>query len=82
MGGMAHSIYVPLFASLNTVTLGITLVVFGMMVGVWCAIAHRLTQMPAIAPAIARYGHKIVPLALMGLGMYLFIENATYRLFQ
>ena len=43
-GGDNISIYIPLFAGSKLAGLGITLAVFFVMVGVWCAIAYSLTR--------------------------------------
>ncbi|MBD1909892.1 MULTISPECIES: cadmium resistance transporter [unclassified Leptolyngbya] len=80
-GGDNIGIYVPLFASSNLVTLGITLSVFFALIAVWCGIAYRLARFPAIAHVLTRYSHWLVPFILIGLGLYILIENQTYRLF-
>jgi cadmium resistance transport/sequestration family protein len=79
-GGDNIGIYVPLFASSNLTTLGVTLLVFFVLIAVWCAIAYRLAQFPAIAQVLTRYSHAIVPFVLIGLGIFILIESKTYRL--
>jgi cadmium resistance protein CadD (predicted permease) len=80
-GGDNIGIYVPLFASFDLPMLGITLVVFLVLIAVWCGIAYRLARFPAIAHVLTRYGHAIVPFVLIGLGLFIVIESKTYRLF-
>lgn len=79
-GGDNVGIYVPLFANSNLVGLGTILLVFFLLVGVWCAIAYYLTRHPAIAHILTRYGEQIVPFVLIGLGVFILIESGTYRL--
>jgi cadmium resistance transport/sequestration family protein len=79
-GGDNIGIYVPLFASNNLISLGITIGVFLMLIGVWCYIAYLLTLHPTIAQVLTRYGHSIVPFILIGLGVFILIESGTYRL--
>lgn len=79
-GGDNIGIYVPLFANSNLTTLGVTLLVFTVLIAVWCGIAYRLAQFPAIARVLTRYGHAIVPLVLIGLGIFILVESKTYRL--
>lgn len=79
-GGDNIGIYVPLFASLHAAGLMITLGVFFILIGVWCAIADYLARHPALAPILSRYGQAIVPYVLIGLGLFILIENGTYRL--
>jgi cadmium resistance transport/sequestration family protein len=79
-GGDNIGIYVPLFASGNLLHFGTTLSVFYFLVGVWCVIAYWLTRHPALAKLIARYGQKVVPFVLIGLGIFILIDSETYRL--
>jgi len=79
-GGDNISIYIPLFAGSNLVSLGVILSVFFFMVGVWCAIAYLLTRQPMIAQVLSRYGHAIVPYVLIGLGLFIMYERGTFRL--
>ncbi|MDX2216037.1 MAG: cadmium resistance transporter [Oculatellaceae cyanobacterium bins.114] len=79
-GGDNIGIYVPLFASSNLTTLGVTLIVFAVLIAVWCGVAYRLAQFPAIAHVLTRYSHAIVPFVLIGLGIFILIESKTYQL--
>lgn len=69
------SIYMPMFATNTWDSLLVILVVFFVMVGVWCYTAYYLTQIQAIASAITRYGNSLVPFILMGLGLSILIES-------
>lgn len=79
-GGDNISIYIPLFAGNNLVSLGVILGVFFLMVGVWCAIAYLLTRQPTIAQVLSRYGNAVVPFVLIGLGLFILYERGTFRL--
>ena len=79
-GGDNISIYIPLFAGNNLVSLGVILGVFFFMVGVWCAIAYLLTRQPTIAQVLSRYGNAVVPFVLIGLGLFILYERGTFRL--
>lgn len=76
-GGDNIGIYVPLFASSNGLTLSVILVVFLVLVGVWCFAAYRLMQVPAIAKSLTDYGNQLVPFVLIGLGMLILIDSHT-----
>ncbi|MEB3292677.1 MAG: cadmium resistance transporter [Synechococcales bacterium] len=80
-GGDNLGVYVPLFASLNGVTLVITLGIFLISVGIWCGLALYLVNHAAIAPMIQRYGDRVLPWVLIGLGIYIFWENQSWQLF-
>uniref|UniRef100_B8HKV9 Cadmium resistance transporter n=1 Tax=Cyanothece sp. (strain PCC 7425 / ATCC 29141) TaxID=395961 RepID=B8HKV9_CYAP4 len=79
-GGDNIGIYVPLFASSNLPQLSIILAVFLLLIAVWCVVAHYLARHPAIAPLLSRYAHRLVPFVLIGLGVYILVENGSYRL--
>lgn len=79
-GGDNIGIYVPLFASSNFTELVVILSVFLVLVAVWCAIAYYLARHPAVSPILTRYGKAIVPFVLIGLGVFILLENGSYRL--
>lgn len=71
-------LYMPLFAHTNPVQLTTTLVVFFMLVGVWCLVAWSLVRTPGIADLISRYGQNLVPLILIGIGLLILMESHTF----
>ncbi len=79
-GGDNISIYIPLFAGSKLTSLAVTVAVFFVMVGVWCAIAYSLTRQPTIAYVLTRYGKHIVPFVLIGLGLLIMYERGTFSL--
>jgi cadmium resistance transport/sequestration family protein len=79
-GGDNIGIYVPLFASSSLPSLLIIIGVFLSLVAVWCVIAYYLASHPTIAPFLSRYAHRLVPFVLISLGLYILIENRSYRL--
>lgn len=50
------------------------------MVAVWCYAAYRLARLPAVALAVARYGHWIVPTVFVGLGLFILWESGAWGL--
>lgn len=81
-GGDNIATYVSLFASLELNELVAMLGVFFTLVGVWCAIAQWLARHPAITPVLSRYGHILVPFVLIGLGLYILMDNEVWRLWS
>jgi cadmium resistance transport/sequestration family protein len=79
-GGDNIGIYTPLFASLDPPGLILTATVFLVLVAVWCLLALRLTHQKHVAQVLFRYGHWIVPVVLIGLGIFLLLENGTLYL--
>ncbi|BAU11828.1 cadmium resistance transporter [Leptolyngbya sp. NIES-3755] len=81
-GGDNIATYIPLFASLDWQRLAIVLAVFLILVAVWCSIANWLATHPAIAPVLEQYNRILVPIVLIGLGIYILIENETWQIFS
>lgn len=79
-GGDNIGIYLPLFAGSDGASLVVILTVFFVLIGVWCYVAYLLTSHPVIAQILTRYTKAIVPFVLIGLGIFILIENGTYRL--
>lgn len=79
-GGDNIGIYVPLFASSDLTSLLVILVVFAVLIGVWCCVAYYLASHPKISPLLTRYANRLVPFVLIGLGLYILIESRSYQL--
>lgn len=79
-GGDNIGIYIPVFASSNLPTLAVIVTTFLVLVAVWCYAARFLASHPTIAPLLNRYADRVVPFVLIGLGIYILIENGSYRL--
>lgn len=77
-GGDNLGLYMPLFAHANTVELTTMLVVFFLLVGVWCVVAWRLVGSPGVAERISRYGRRLVPLVLIGLGVVILLDSHIF----
>lgn len=76
-GGDNIGIYVPLFASSDFARLGVILSVFFILIGIWCYLAYQLTRHRAVTQVLTRYGNALVPLVLIGLGVYILVESGT-----
>jgi cadmium resistance transport/sequestration family protein len=81
-GGDNLGIYIPLFANSTLMRLGIILGVFLVMVGLWCGMAYQLARHPWTTQTIVHYGHRIFPFVLIGLGVVIFADSGTHRLFM
>lgn len=79
-GGDNIGIYMPLFATSSQTELIITLIVFYILVGVWCITGNFLTRQPAVGRVLTRHGHVIVPFILIGLGIFILIKSEAYTL--
>jgi cadmium resistance protein CadD (predicted permease) len=78
-GGDNVGLYMPLFAHCTPGQLLITLAVFFVMVGLWCALAWQLVQTPGLAQLLSQYGQQLVPFVLIGLGALILIDSHTLQ---
>jgi len=74
------SVYIPLFAGQDFVSLGIIIAVFLAMVGVGCGIAYLLTSQVTIGYILSRYGRAMIPFILMALGLFIMYDRGTFKL--
>ncbi len=80
-GGDNIGIYLPFFAGQSRSQLGLTLGVFLVMVALWCGGALWLVRHPRLMPWIDRFGGRVVPIVLIGLGIYIWWEGEAWRVF-
>jgi len=76
-GGDNVGTYIPLFASSNLTNLLAILGTFLVMVGLWCYLAYGLAHHPVVSRTLTQYGDAVVPLILIGLGIYILVDNGT-----
>jgi cadmium resistance protein CadD (predicted permease) len=74
-GGDNIGIYAPLFATADASQLAIVLVVFYLMLALWCWCGYLIARQPFVAIVLRRYGRWIVPFVLMALGVYILIGS-------
>jgi cadmium resistance protein CadD (predicted permease) len=79
-GGDNIGIYVALFAGQTWAELGLTLLVFAVLVALWYWLAQGLVSHPLVRDRLATVGHRLMPLVLIGLGLFILIDSETYRL--
>jgi cadmium resistance protein CadD (predicted permease) len=70
-GGDNIGIYAPLFAISAAAQVIELLAVFYVLLGVWCVAGYFIPRHQAVATALKRWGHWLVPLVLVGLGLYI-----------
>lgn len=72
-GGDNIGVYVPVFARSGTGGLVVYAVVFLALVAVWCVAGRFFATRPVIARALARWGHLLLPVVLIGIGVLILI---------
>ena len=69
-GGDNVGVYVPLFATAFG-AIATYVLTFAVMTGVWCALGYSLVNNKILGGAIRRYGHVVLPIVLIALGVYI-----------
>lgn len=69
-GGDNIGVYVPLFATAPD-AIATYVLTFAVMTGAWCALGYLLVNNRILGGAIRRYGHLVLPIVLIALGVYI-----------
>ena len=72
--------YTPIFATHSFAETSLIGVVFLMLTAAWCVVPHFMVNHPKIQSPILRYGHRIVPFVLIGIGVMIFHDAGTISL--
>ncbi|MGG0301638.1 cadmium resistance transporter [Bacillus albus] len=74
------SIYLPMFASQNLNANIVTLGIFYCMIAIWCFISYILLRAPILTKELEKNCHIIVPIVLIGLGIFILFRSNTIEL--
>ncbi|PKJ54040.1 cadmium resistance transporter [Bacillus sp. SN10] len=75
------SIYIPMFASQTLKANIVTLSIFFSMIAIWCWISYILIRTPILAKELEKNAHIVVPIVLIGLGIFILFRSDTIALF-
>lgn len=79
-GGDNIGVYVPVFTNVGTSGTIVYCVVFLVLVGVWCAAGRFVATRPVIARPLGRWGHIVLPVVLIAIGLLILIEGGAFGL--
>lgn len=79
-GGDNIGVYVPVFATAGIGGMAGYVVVFLVLVAVWLAAGRYLATRPAVAKALSRWGHVLLPVVLIGIGVLIIVEGGAFGL--
>ncbi|SQD96351.1 MULTISPECIES: cadmium resistance transporter [unclassified Parafrankia] len=79
-GGDNLGVYVPVFTAVGAGGTAVHAVVFLVLVAVWCAAGWFLATRPPVARALSRWGHVLLPLALVAIGLTILVEGGAFGL--
>jgi cadmium resistance protein CadD (predicted permease) len=76
-GGDNIGVYVPVFANVGTSGTIVYCVIFLVLVGVWCVAGRCVATRPVIAKPLSRWGHILLPVVLIAIGLFILIEGVA-----
>ncbi|MEV0382996.1 cadmium resistance transporter [Nonomuraea sp. NPDC050643] len=77
-GGDNIGVYVPVFATSGGLAhVAVYVGVFLVLVAVWCLAGRYFATRPLIARALSRWGHVLLPVVLIGLGLLILLEGGA-----
>jgi cadmium resistance transport/sequestration family protein len=71
------AVYTPLFRTVGVGGTVVTIVVFAALVAVWCLAAYWLGSHRRVIAAVGRYGHWLVPLVFILIGVVIIAESGV-----
>jgi cadmium resistance protein CadD (predicted permease) len=79
-GGDNIGVYVPVFTVAGVGGMSIYVAVFVVGVALWCAEGWFLATLPLIAKALSRWGHIMLPIVLIGIGVVILVAGGAFGL--
>ncbi|WP_285728086.1 cadmium resistance transporter [Psychromicrobium xiongbiense] len=79
-GGDNLSVYIPLFHSLTPLEASLTVLIFAVMIALWCAAGFWLTVHPAVGALCRRAGHWAIPAVYLALGIVILLRSGVIGL--
>jgi cadmium resistance protein CadD (predicted permease) len=74
-GGDDLAAYTPFYATIHTGEIVVSIVVFAVIIALWCLIGGYIARYKRVAEAIEEYGEWILPITMMLLGVYVLGET-------
>jgi len=71
------SLYTPVFRTISPTDTVLTIVVFLLLVAVWCVAGRAVGTHPKVTETLERVEHWLVPTVFVGLGLYIIIESGV-----
>lgn len=79
-GGDNIGVYVPVFATTGVGGTAVYVTVFLVLVAVWVAAGRFFATRPAVAAVLSRWGHVVLPVVLIGIGVLILVEGGAFGL--
>lgn len=79
-GGDNIGVYVPVFATAGLGGMSVYVIVFFALVAAWCLAGRFFATRPLVAKTLSRFGHIVLPVVLVGIGLLILIEGGAFGL--
>lgn len=76
-GGDNIAIYTPVFRTMSTTDALVTIVVFLVLLALWCLLARAIGTNEKVTETLEKVEHWLVPVVFIGLGVFILIESGT-----
>jgi cadmium resistance protein CadD (predicted permease) len=77
-GGDNIGTYIPLFSQAQGAEVAIYVVVYYILLGIWCLVAFVVMKQKHILFVAQKYADVVVPFLYVGLGIYILIKSSCY----
>lgn len=71
------AVYTPVFRTINPVDTVLTIVVFLLLVAVWCALGRLIGTHRKVTETLERVEHWLVPAVFIGIGLLIVLESGV-----
>ncbi len=71
------AVYTPMFRTLGVSDSVVVVLVFAVLIAVWCAAASWLGSHRRIIDLVRRYGHRLVPLVFIAIGLVILLQSGV-----
>lgn len=77
-GGDNIGTYIPLFSQTKGAEIAIYVVIYYILLGVWCLIAFLVMKQKHILSVAQKYAGFVIPFLYLGLGIFIIIKSSCY----
>jgi cadmium resistance protein CadD (predicted permease) len=79
-GGDNIGVYVPVFATAGVGGMSVYVIVFLILLAGWILAGRYFATRPAIAKMLSRWGHLVLPVVLIGIGLLILVRGGAFGL--
>lgn len=72
------STYIPLFSQAQGAEIAVYVIVYYILVGVWCFVAFLIMKQKHVLRVAEKYAAHIIPFLYIGLGIYIVVKSRCY----